>query len=132
MPTEGEDFFAQSLKESVRHIYPEDIESVLNQHVFITESLVTEHEGHLVTLINFDKDALEARFHELVEDWEEKKEEWNKFRLETMEEIKKWVNERVNRSSRITEVVEEEEEFVKTPSKKIRRFLYDGRGKKKE
>ena len=25
MPTEGEDFFAQSLKESVRHIYPEDI-----------------------------------------------------------------------------------------------------------
>ena len=25
VPTEGEDFFAQSLKESVRHIYPEDI-----------------------------------------------------------------------------------------------------------
>ena len=117
---------------SGENIYPEDIESVLNQHVFITESLVTEYEGHLVALINFDKDALEARFHELVEDWEEKKEEWNKFRLDTMEEIKKWVNERVNRSSRITEVVEEEEEFVKTPSKKIRRFLYDGRGKKKE
>ncbi|MBQ5854734.1 MAG: AMP-binding protein [Alistipes sp.] len=117
---------------SGENIYPEDIESVLNQHVFITESLVTEHEGHLVALINFDKDALEARFHELVEDWGEKKEEWNKFRLDTMEEIKKWVNERVNRSSRITEVVEEEEEFVKTPSKKIRRFLYDGRGKKKE
>jgi long-chain acyl-CoA synthetase len=30
---------------SGENIYPEDIESVLNRHVFITESLVTEQEG---------------------------------------------------------------------------------------
>jgi long-chain acyl-CoA synthetase len=45
-----------------------------------------------------------------------------------MEEIKKevmnYVNAKVNRFSRITAVIEEEKEFEKTPSKKIRRFLY--------
>lgn len=117
---------------SGENIYPEDIESVLNQHVFISESLVTEHEGHLVALVNFDMDAIKARYEELVDDFEEKKEEWAKTRDEIMDDIKQWINARVNRNSRITEVVEEEEEFVKTPSKKIRRFLYDGRGKKKE
>ena len=117
---------------SGENIYPEDIESVLNQHVFINESLVTEHEGHLVALVNFDMEAIKARYEELVDDLEEKKEEWAKIRDEIMDDIKQWINSKVNRNSRITEVVEEQDEFVKTPSKKIRRFLYDGRGKKKE
>ena len=117
---------------SGENIYPEDIESVLNQHVFINESLVTEHEGHLVALVNFDMEAIKARYEELMDGFEGKKEEWSKVRDEIMADIKQWINSKVNRSSRIAEVVEEEEEFVKTPSKKIRRFLYDGRGKKKE
>lgn len=112
---------------SGENIYPEDIESVLNQHVFISESLVTEQEGHLVALVYFDKEALEARYAELVDSWHQKKSEWEKFRDEMMKDIKEYVNARVNRNSRITEVVEEEQEFVKTPSKKIRRFLYDKR-----
>lgn len=116
---------------SGENIYPEDIESVLNQHVFINESLVTEHEGRLVALVNFDMEAIKARYEELKDGFGEKKEEWSKVRDEIMADIKNWINTKVNRSSRIAEVVEEEEEFVKTPSKKIRRFLYDGRGKKK-
>ncbi len=112
---------------SGENIYPEDIESVLNQHVFISESLVTEQEGHLVALVYFDKEALEARYAELVDSWHQKKSEWEKFRDEMMKDIKEYVNARVNRNSRIAEVVEEEQEFVKTPSKKIRRFLYDKR-----
>ena len=117
---------------SGENIYPEDIESVLNQHVFINESLVTEHEGRLVALVNFDMEAIKARYEELKDGFGEKKEEWSKVRDEVMADIKNWINAKVNRSSRITEVVEEPEEFVKTPSKKIRRFLYDGRGKKKD
>ena len=116
---------------SGENIYPEDIESVLNQHVFINESLVTEHEGRLVALVNFDMEAIKARYEELKDGFGEKKEEWSKVRDEIMADIKNWINTKVNRSSRITEVVEEPDEFVKTPSKKIRRFLYDGRGKKK-
>ena len=54
---------------SGENIYPEDIESVLNQHVFISESVVTEHEGHLVALVHFDMAAIEARYAELVDEW---------------------------------------------------------------
>ena len=112
---------------SGENIYPEDIESVLNQHVFISESVVTEQEGRLVALVHFDMAAIEARYAELVEEWHQKKEEWVKFRDQMMAEMKEYVNSRVNRYSRITDIVEEEEEFVKTPSKKIRRFLYNNR-----
>ena len=115
---------------SGENIYPEDIESVLNRHVFVTESLVTEQEGKLIALVNIDKEAIEARYSEMVDTWHQKKDEWIKFRDQIMEEVKQYVNERVNRNSRIAEVVEEEQEFIKTPSKKIRRFLYNNRGQK--
>ena len=114
---------------SGENIYPEDIESVLNRHVFITESVVTEQDGRLVALVNIDKEAIEARYAEMVETWHQKKEEWIKFRDQMMDEVKQYVNERVNRYSRLSEVIEEEQEFVKTPSKKIRRFLYNNRSK---
>ena len=81
-------------------------------------------------MVHFDMAAIEARYAELVEDWRQKKEEWIKFRDQMMAEMKEYVNSRVNRYSRITEIVEEEEEFVKTPSKKIRRFLYNNRNSK--
>lgn len=114
---------------SGENIYPEDIETVLNSHVFISESIVTEQEGQLVALVHFDKEAIEARYEELVDKWKQTKQEWERFKDETMAEIKEYVNARVNRNSRISEVVEEEEEFVKTPTKKIRRFLYNNRKK---
>ena len=50
-----------------------------------------------------------------------------------MDEIKKevmeYVNSKVNRFSKITKVVDNEGEFEKTPTKKIRRFVYDRRNK---
>ena len=48
-----------------------------------------------------------------------------------MEEIKRevleYVNSKVNRFSKITKVIDNEGEFEKTPTKKIRRFNYDRR-----
>ena len=117
---------------SGENIYPEDIENVLNSHVFISESLVTEEEGKLVALVHFDTDAIEARYAEMVETWHKKKEEFARFKEELMRDIKQYVNERVNRYSKVSEVVEEEQEFEKTATKKIRRFLYTGKGKKQE
>lgn len=114
---------------SGENIYPEDIESVLNSHVYISESVVTEQEGHLVALVHFDKEALEARYNELVESWTQKKQEWERYMDEVIAEIKEYVNARVNRNSRITEVVEEKDEFIKSPTHKIRRFLYTNRTK---
>ena len=117
---------------SGENIYPEDIENVLNSHVFISESVVTEDDGKLVALVHFDTDAIEARYAEMVDTWHKKKHEFELFKQDLMRDIKQYVNERVNRYSKISEVVEEEQEFEKTATKKIRRFLYTGKGKKKE
>ena len=40
-----------------------------------------------------------------------------------------YVNSKVNRFSKISKVIDNEGEFEKTPTKKIRRFVYDRRGK---
>lgn len=117
---------------SGENIYPEDIENVLNSHVFISEALVTEDNGKLVALVHFDTEAIEAKYAEMVETWHKKKHEFTLFKEELMRDIKQYVNERVNRYSKISDVVEQEEEFERTPSKKIRRFLYSGKGKKDE
>ena len=112
------------------NIYPEDIENVLNSHVFITESLVTETEGKLVALVNIDTEAIEAKYAEFKEGWHKKKQDLAHFKDEIMNDIKQWVNERVSRNSKISEVVEEDQEFEKTATKKIRRFKYTSTDKK--
>ena len=106
---------------SGENIYPEDIESVLNSHVFISESVVTELDGKLVALVHFDTDAIEARYAELVDTWHKKRHEFDLFKQDLMRDIKNYVNERVNRNSKITEVVEEEQEFEKTARSEERR-----------
>lgn len=116
---------------SGENIYPEEIETVLNSHSFVSESVVTERDGHLVALVYFDTDAIEQLKDEFIakleitrEEWNHKKEEWNAHMEEIKQEVMRYVNSKVNRFSRISEVVENEQEFEKTPSKKIRRFLY--------
>ena len=122
---------------SGENIYPEEIESVLNTHVFVSESVVTEDNGRLVALVHFDSDAIEKLKDELIEKWEITRDEWNqkvseweKKKEELKQDVMKYVNSKVNRFSRIAEVREEEKEFEKTPSKKIRRFLYTNQNKK--
>ena len=124
---------------SGENIYPEDIESVLNTYAYVSESIVIEQDGHLVALVHYDSDAIERLKNEWMERWEisrdkfkEKEREWEEKMEELKKDIMKYVNSKVNRFSRISEVVEEKEEFVKTPSKKIRRFLYERRGKNED
>jgi long-chain acyl-CoA synthetase len=116
---------------SGENIYPEEIESVLNSHVYVSESIVTERDGQLIALVNFDSEAIERLKDELMQKWEitrdewnQKVDEWNERKEELKKEIERYVNSKVNRFSRIAKVVEEEKEFEKNPSKKIRRFLY--------
>ncbi len=117
---------------SGENIYPEEIESVLNAHHYIAESIVTEKEGRLVALVNFDTDAIEAKMEELKDEFEERMVAWEQRKDEIMKEIRDYVNSKVNRFSKISEVVEEKEDFVKTPTHKIKRYLYRGGYKHKE
>ena len=58
------------------NIYPEDIETVLNSHVYIADSIVTEQEGRLVALVHFNRDEIEAMVDNWREEWETQKEAW--------------------------------------------------------
>ena len=107
------------------NIYPEDIESVLNSHVCIADSIVTEQEGRLVALVHFNREEIESMIDDWREEWATKKEAWEAKTEQLKKEIMDFVNAKVNRFSRISEVVEEKEEFVKTPTQKIKRFLYN-------
>ena len=125
---------------SGENIYPEDIEEVLNSNPVVAESVVTEENGKLVALVHFDMAALEARydvFKKMVSDGKEQlgqKYAASKEQItEKMEEIKRelvaFVNSKVNRFSQITKVIDNGCEFEKTPTKKIRRFVYEKRAK---
>ena len=107
------------------NIYPEDIESVLNSHFLISDSIVTQEQGKLVALVRFDRAELEKRYHEFRDDL-----------ATTMEDIKadviKYVNSKVNKSSKIATIEEQAQDFEKTPSHKIKRYLYTRRSKTEE
>ena len=124
---------------SGENIYPEEIESVLNSHVYVSESVVTEQNGQLVALVHFDTEAIErlkdefmAKWEITRDEWHKRVDEWDKRMDEVKKEIVKYVNSKVNRFSKISEVVEEEQAFEKTPTSKIRRFLYTNRNKEQQ
>ena len=106
------------------NIYPEDIESVINQHITVSESLVTELDGKLVALVQFNTDQIEQTLDDWRDKWRTKREAIEAKTEELRAEIKEYVNQKVSQFSRISEVVEQKDEFIKTPSMKIRRFLY--------
>lgn len=107
------------------NIYPEDIECVLSEHDCIEEALVTEQQGRLVAFVHFNAEQLERQIADWRAEWKTKQEALEAKSTELCNEIKAYVNEKVSQFSRLTEVIELKEDFIKTPSMKIRRFLYN-------
>ena len=114
---------------SGENIYPEDIEEVLNSNRFVAESVVTEEDGKLIALVHFDTTALSEAYDEFKHKMAVSKEQTALKMEEIKRELVEYVNSKVNRFSKISKVVDNGEEFEKTPTKKIRRFNYDKRGK---
>ena len=103
------------------NIYPEDIESVINDFHHVVESLVLEQKGKLVALVYFNKEEIEQRYLHL-------KEEVSGYVDQKIEELRlelqAYVNSRVNKMSRVQLVVAQSDPFQKTATLKIKRFLY--------
>ena len=114
---------------SGENIYPEDIEEVLNSNRFVAESVVTEEDGKLIALVHFDTTALEETYDEFKHKVSVSAEQMQLKMEEIKREVMEYVNSKVNRFSKISKVVDNEGEFEKTPTKKIRRFNYDRRNK---
>ncbi len=106
---------------SGENIYPEEIESVINNFKYVLESIVVEQKGKLVALVHFNYDELEKQFQHV-------REEAVTFAKKKAEELKKelqiYVNSRVNKFSRIYTVVTHVKPFEKTATQKIKRYLY--------
>lgn len=104
---------------SGENIYPEEIENVINSHALVSDSLVQENSmGKLVAIVYFNKEELERKYHTM-------KEELGNRMDHVKKELIHYVNSKVNRFSRISEVIEKTNEFEKTPTYKIKRFLYN-------
>lgn len=106
---------------SGENIYPEEIESVINKMRFVLESLVIEKKGKLVAMIHLNMEEIESNFKHLKSEAQQYIQEKSE---EILKEIHKKVNEEVNKFSRIQQVILHPDPFEKTPTKKIKRFLY--------
>jgi len=97
---------------SGKNIYPEEIESVINNQKYITESLVISEDNKLIGLIYPDYDQI-------------KNENLNDEQVKAIiEEARKTVNDRLPDYLAVSKFRIHSEEFVKTPKRSIKRFLY--------
>lgn len=106
---------------SGENIYPEEIESVINRMEYVLESLVVEQKGRLVAMVHLNMEEIEQRFKQMKEEAVQK---FNARVDEILNEIQRKVNEQVNNFSRVQLVVLQPVPFEKTPTFKIKRFLY--------
>lgn len=95
-----------------QNIYPEEIESSINNMAYVNESLVIMEEGQLVALVypDFEKAAADGLPDSAMES--------------TMEAMRSQVNMDLPKYSQIAKVRVVPEEFEKTPKRSIKRFLY--------
>ena len=106
---------------SGENIYPEEIESLINRMEYVLESLVIQQKGRLVAMVHLNFEEMEKRFKLMKE---EAVQLFNEKTDEILQEIQVKVNEELNKFSQIQRIVLQPVPFEKTPTQKIKRFLY--------
>ena len=102
------------------NIYPEQIEAIINQNETVLDSLVIEKDGKLIARIHLDYELIDKMFKANNIPESQVKEKIDKL----LEDMRNEVNTKLASFSKITKFVEQIEPFVKTPTKKIKRYLY--------
>ena len=100
------------LSGSGQNIYPEEIEERLNNLYMVAESLVIENNGRLTALVVPDYELANAEGVALDN------------LQEIMDENLKQLNSMVASYEKVANIVIHREEFVKTPKRSIKRYLY--------
>ena len=109
---------------SGENIYPEEIESVINNFRLVVESLVIERKGKLVALVLLNKEELEAKFQSFLDQAEVYNEKLDEMRQQFVDELQQYVNSHVSKFSQVQLVIVQSVPFERTPTQKIKRFLY--------
>ena len=100
------------LSGSGQNIYPEEIEERLNNLYMVAESLIIENNGRLTALVVPDYELANAEGVNLDN------------LQEIMDENLKQLNTMVASYEKVANIVIHREEFVKTPKRSIKRYLY--------
>ncbi|MFO7935209.1 MAG: AMP-binding protein [Bacteroidales bacterium] len=108
------------------NIYPEEIEAVINSREFVNESLVMQYGGKLVARVHLNLELLEERLQHMKENAADFQHHLQARADEILEEILEQVNESLARNSRLQKMIRQIQPFEKTPTQKIKRFLYNG------
>jgi len=106
---------------SGENIYPEEIESVINDFGHVIESLVVQQKGKLVAMVHVNIEELQAKYRQMKKDFTDQAELMVD---EYLEELRRYVNSKVSKYSQLQLVVYQPEPFQKTATLKIKRFLY--------
>ncbi|KAF0152387.1 MAG: AMP-dependent synthetase and ligase [Ignavibacteria bacterium] len=103
-----------------KNIYPEEIEAVINEFPFVSESLVLDKGDQLIAKVYLNNEEIDKEF--TIEKLSEPKA--REIKTKILNDLLENVNLRVNTFSRINKVLEQPEPFEKTPTQKIKRYLY--------
>jgi len=109
---------------SGENIYPEEIESVINNFRGVVESLVIQQKGKLVAMVHLNMEEIEKKYNILRQDMADKADKYEERLQEILAELQEYVNAHVNKFSKINKVVLQPVPFQKTATMKIKRFLY--------
>ncbi len=107
---------------SGENIYPEAIESIINRADYVLESLVYQEGVVLVARVFMDYESLER---DAADSGNEAKTREQIARI--LDDLKQSVNSQVSAFSKLSRVIEQVEPFEKTPTQKIKRYLYISR-----
>ncbi|MGB5230101.1 MAG: AMP-binding protein [Desulfoprunum sp.] len=101
------------------NVYPEAIEHKINSYGWVVEGLVLENNGRLEAWVHPDYEVIDEQTA-------------GRSRIERrehidglLEQMRRELNEQLPLASRITKIFERREQFVKTATHKIKRYLYD-------
>ncbi len=97
---------------SGQNIYPEEIESLLNNLAYVAESIVIQRDGKLVALVYPDAEVLKS-MNISGKELEEK-----------LENFRKEINGQLPAFMTVSRIVLHPDPFEKTPKLSIKRFLY--------
>ena len=106
------------------NIYPEEIEALLNSKDLVNESLVMQYKGKLVARVHLKVDVMEEQLKHLKDNATEFQQQLQVKADEVLDELLIQVNQHVARNSRLQMMILQVQPFEKTPTHKIKRFLY--------
>ncbi|MBP8975190.1 MAG: AMP-binding protein [Bacteroidetes bacterium] len=102
------------------NIYPEAIESILNRSDYVIESLVYEENSQLIARVYLDYEKLDAE----ISSQDLNDSQTTQHIAGILSSLLSEVNQQVSSFSRIARIYEQREPFEKTPTQKIKRYLY--------